>query len=375
MSSDEATSPIDISALEFEAKKAYQSKRIRECLRLTGELLAVHPDNETGNSLQEAIGSDIERILNTVRALIENHQQGNLQGRVAAAEMMIVKVLEIDPSHKGATTLLQAVKALSRKAESLRQSRHHAEIPFTVASGPGPDKEGHAPISRKLLLFFAIAMAAGGWVFAKQVRLKTVQPPNPVSFVRAMAPSLPTRNTFSPTPSPEPAVVAAPVNSEPDAAAVHPIALRPAAATVVVTTPRELISPAQFGSLAVSSPVATDIYSGDQYLGATPLTVQLPAGNQTLEYRHANLRKTVTQVISPNETTTARVTFDVTLQINARPWAQVYLDGADKQPLGQTPLSNVQVPLGRVLVFENPQFPVKSYRVTGNESAIQVNFP
>jgi hypothetical protein len=80
-------------------------------------------------------------------------------------------------------------------------------------------------------------------------------------------------------------------------------------------------------------------------------------------------------VVKAKETTTAMVTFDVTVQINARPWAQVFVDGSQRRPLGQTPLSDVKVPIGSALIFENPNFPTKTYRVTGKETAIQMVFP
>jgi hypothetical protein len=83
----------------------------------------------------------------------------------------------------------------------------------------------------------------------------------------------------------------------------------------------------------------------------------------------------VTHVINSAETTKAMITFDVALQINAKPWADVFLDGTARKPLGQTPLSGVQVPIGAVLVFENPEFQAKRYRVTGNETGIQIVFP
>ena len=69
------------------------------------------------------------------------------------------------------------------------------------------------------------------------------------------------------------------------------------------------------------------------------------------------------------------VTFEVAVQINARPWAQVFIEGNQRRALGQTPLGSVQVPIGSVLVFENPNFPAKNYRVTGKETAIQIVFP
>ena len=114
---------------------------------------------------------------------------------------------------------------------------------------------------------------------------------------------------------------------------------------------------------------------GGKYLGSTPTTLDLPAGTHTLEYRHKDLRKVVTHVVRAGEITAQRITFEVTVQVNAKPWAYVFLEGTERQALGQTPLSGVIVPAGSTLIFENPNFPRKAYRVTGTETAIQVVFP
>jgi len=158
----------------------------------------------------------------------------------------------------------------------------------------------------------------------------------------------------------------------------------PATAAIEITPPPQPVSKlrdqpsvtvAAGGALAVSSQTSVDIYKNDVYLGSAPVTLELPAGTHTLEYRHDTLRKTLTHLITGNQTAKATITFDVTVQINSRPWAEVFLDGSEKKPLGQTPLSGVQVPIGGVLIFENPQFQSKRYRVTGNESGVQVVFP
>jgi len=128
------------------------------------------------------------------------------------------------------------------------------------------------------------------------------------------------------------------------------------------------------GSLAVSSPIAAEIYMGDRLLGSTPTTLQFPAGNQTLEYRHGDLRAVVTHVVKANETTPALITFDVIVQLNARPWANVFIEGSTRLPLGQTPLSNVKLPIGSVLVFENPNFPSKSHKIVVDDKTIQMVF-
>jgi capsular exopolysaccharide synthesis family protein len=141
--------------------------------------------------------------------------------------------------------------------------------------------------------------------------------------------------------------------------------------------PAEAVDPATpvTGTLAVSSPTSVDIYKDDAYIGSVPVSLELPPGPNTLEYRHGALMKKVTHVVNGNETTKAMITFDVSVQINSRPWAEVFLDGVERKTLGQTPLSGVRVPIGGVLVFENPQFQPKRYRVTGNETGIQMVFP
>src|SRR5438105_4269082 len=165
---EEWASPVDIASLELEAKKAYEQNRIRECLRLTDTLLTVHPDNETGHTLQSAISSDVDKTLNEVRALIEE-RPGAAHDRFNSAEVMLLKVLETDPEHKGANTLLQATRALSKKGGAVQQPIPvRIEVPFTVGYTP-PKKEEKVSRSRKPVVFVVVALAAGGLLFAKQM--------------------------------------------------------------------------------------------------------------------------------------------------------------------------------------------------------------
>src|SRR5262249_46137892 len=176
----------------------------------------------------------------------------------------------------------------------------------------------------------------------------------------------------APTPPPpvdeHPASAPAPDPAPPK---VEPVAATPAVVVKSNAAPVAL----ETGTLAVSSPTTVDIYVNDQLVGSAPTTLVLPARSQSVEYRHDDMRKVMTHTIKSNETTTAMVTFDVIVQINAKPWAQVFIDGSKQQPLGQTPLSDVRVPIGANLIFENPNFPAKSYRITGRENQIRVNFP
>jgi len=139
--------------------------------------------------------------------------------------------------------------------------------------------------------------------------------------------------------------------------------------------PDSAVIAAGTGTLAISSPTTVDIYKDGALLGSVPVTLELPAGTHTLEYRHGALSRNVTHVINNNEVTKAMITFDVNVRINSRPWAEVFVDGVERKSLGQTPLSGVRIPIGTVLIFENRQFQTKKYRVTGNETGIQNVFP
>jgi hypothetical protein len=145
--------------------------------------------------------------------------------------------------------------------------------------------------------------------------------------------------------------------------------------TVSIPPPPAAESTTAMGKLAVSSATAAEIYQSGHYLGATPTTLQLPVGRQTLEYRHGDLRTFLTHDIKNNQTVTTSVTFHQTVQINSKPWSQVFIEGTPRRSLGQTPLSGISVPIGGVLVFENPNFVSKTYRITDKDTAIQVDFP
>jgi hypothetical protein len=169
--------------------------------------------------------------------------------------------------------------------------------------------------------------------------------------------------------TPKTALVAANTPSLPD---VPSSITSPAANSISKTN---AASSTATGSLAVSCAIAAEIYMGDKHLGSTPTTLQLPTGNQTLEYRHGDLRAVVTHAIKAKETTTALVVFETVVQVQARPWATVSVEGSPRMPLGTTPMSDVRLPVGSILVFENPNFPSKSQKIGPDDKAIQMVFP
>jgi len=129
------------------------------------------------------------------------------------------------------------------------------------------------------------------------------------------------------------------------------------------------------GTLAVSSLLPVDIYIDNNHVGTTPVTLELPVGTYTVEYRYGNLRKTAVNVIRGNEVTRATVVFEVTVQITSTPQAEVSLGGIQPKVIGTTPLAAVRVPIGSSLIFRTPGFTEKSYTVTEKDTTISMVFP
>jgi hypothetical protein len=404
----QATS-IDIASLAMRARDAYDQKRTKECLTLTKSLLTVDPENAEAKHLQSAIRSDIQRNLDDARALMEDSRRNdNLQEHRKAAEILLLKILYLDPEHREAKILLssgkaQAVPAVSASPvssvfssapaptapQALSPTPIPAPVPATAMVTPNTSNAAEAGFAveyRRIekataqkrtklpVILAASAVLVGVLIVTGQSHFrKPVQPPVPAAAVVPKEPEIlreivpvSNENPYAQTSVPQLLTT----NTPPPAPKEIP-----APSATVIATPPTPVPQVVTGTLAVSSPTATEIYQGEKFLGSTPTTLELAAGTYSLEYRHGDLRQTVTHIVKPKETTTAMVTFDVTIQINARPWAQVYIDGAQRRPLGQTPLSDIRVPIGSALIFENPNFPAKTYRITGKETAVQVAFP
>ena len=385
----------DLSSLATRAKDAYEQKRTRECLTLAKTLLAADPENAEGTWLQAAVRTDLERTLDDARALLEDSlRHDNLPGHRKAAELLLQKILHIDPEHKEAKSLLSSLKNLSLPVSPANPVTSIAQL---EATEPQPQETAFAVESPRIedtkekrrrirlpfkipflkvplvimgLVVAGLLIATGYTQLRKQLDLSSIALKPRKQFDAQ-------KRTFVPGPGENILPNTAPAAASLRSATLPPVSLPPdpqPVTTVIASAPAP-VAPIELGTLAVSSPTAAEIYLGDKHLGSTPITLELPVGSQTLEYRNGDLRQIVTHVVKVNETTTAKITFDVTLQINARPWAQVAVEGTPRRILGQTPLGDVKVPLGSVLIFENPNFPGKTYRVTNKETAIQVVFP
>jgi hypothetical protein len=353
MSQKEAVDPIadldtsesaseNVSRLAELARQAFEQKRTKDCLDLTRAILLINPDHAQAQSMRSALQSEMHRDLESSRAFL----------RQAA-------------SRENADGESQPGAASPNAAQPVEE---------TVL--PDAGRYSRQKLKRRWLLRIGMVLGVGV-IFASLPRPKTRSTPVEAAQLKV---TLPQPAVAPPSPTTDAAETSEPT----DLPTVEQVmaANRPAPVPVVPAAPPPVeklpdVKPAApvNGTLAVSSPTSIDIYKDDAYLGSAPVSLDLPAGSQTLEYRHGNLRRSVTHVIKGNETTKAMITFDVTVQINSRPWAEVFLDGVERKDLGQTPLSGVRVPIGGVLSFQNPQFQTKKYRVTGNETGIQIVFP
>lgn len=111
------------------------------------------------------------------------------------------------------------------------------------------------------------------------------------------------------------------------------------------------------GGLILSSPIELHVLEGDRVLGSSadgPIvtaegTHQLDLVNSALGFRE---RRTV-EVVASQMTMVTVEPQGGRLNVNAVPWAQIWIDG---RPAGETPLANVSLPIGpHELVFRHPE--------------------
>ena len=337
----------DLPKLAELARQAFEQKRKKDCLDLTRAILLIDPDNAAALSMRCVIQSEMQRDLEDARALLRQAQsKENADGQWSPNDWR-------PPQETAPLETAAAVPLIPRRTSRV----------------------GLLMCASLLLVLglFAVGLprfrTKSNPVEASPQILNASVTSNPVTL-EAVAPELVSTELLDT----EPVLSLAPPLAENASPADRPSApVVPVPGAVGdLPTPRVIATP---GTLAVSSPTSIDIYKDDAYIGSAPVSLELPAGPNTLEYRHGNLRKSATHVINSDETSRAMITFDVNVQINSKPWADVFLEGIQKKALGQTPLSGVRVPIGSVLIFENPRFQPKRYRVTGNETGIQIVFP
>jgi hypothetical protein len=341
--------------------------------------LKIEPEHEEARTIQASVRSALEQEFVAVQELVREARLKNDPVLFARAAGTLRKVVELDTDNLEAQALLRETVAFSYFCPSPTGQPGWKGRRGLIAIG-----------SVAVVILVAMVALLNGTAGQVSAQLPTSpaastnsQPAPHEDRLDLLDPRFGLRTPLSgndggPTSTP---VVLRPAGNETTPAAL------PSRATLVSATPspskalnappplpRDIAIPLM-GALAVNAAVPAEIYKGEEHLGSTPATLQLPAGLQTLEYRYQGLRQTVTHAITAQETTTAIIAFPIKVQINSRPWAQVFIDGARLTSLGQTPLGDISIPIGSVLVFQKPGFPDKRYRVTAKDAAIQMTFP
>jgi len=134
---------------------------------------------------------------------------------------------------------------------------------------------------------------------------------------------------------------------------------------VVAGKTETLDIPVFSGWVSVLAPIVLTVAADGKNIGSTEESrLTLSPGKHQLTLTNKELGYTSTQEveIEPGEVKNVSVDPRGPVNLNASPWAEVWLDG---QKLGDTPLASTLVPLGiREFVFKNPQYGERKVSVT-----------
>jgi hypothetical protein len=120
------------------------------------------------------------------------------------------------------------------------------------------------------------------------------------------------------------------------------------------------------GWVTFSSPIRLELRENGRFLGSTDVErLMLPAGEHEIEMTNDALGFQTTRRIAIAADRTTAVPVEVptgTVNINALPWAEVWLGG---ERIGETPIANLSRPIGNYeVLLRHPQYGERRARVT-----------
>jgi hypothetical protein len=120
------------------------------------------------------------------------------------------------------------------------------------------------------------------------------------------------------------------------------------------------------GWVLVEAPVSMEIREGGKLIGTSDADrLMLAAGRHDLEIGNEMLGYRVTRVVQVPPGKVAPIKIDLpngVVNLNAAPWAEVWIDG---KRVGETPIGNLSVPIGpHEVVFRNPQLGEKRHAIS-----------
>jgi hypothetical protein len=120
------------------------------------------------------------------------------------------------------------------------------------------------------------------------------------------------------------------------------------------------------GWVSVKAPFTVEIYEQGRLLGTTDSDrIMLAAGRHELELVNETLAYRTTRTVQVPAGKVASVAVELphgVVNLNALPWAEVWIDG---QRVGETPIGNLAVPIGpHEVVFRHPQHGEKRHAIS-----------
>ena len=154
----------------------------------------------------------------------------------------------------------------------------------------------------------------------------------------------------------------------PLASARHVVSVQAGGTASIVTPVASVATPAGpvSGWLTVNAPFSLEIREEGRMIGTTDADkLMLAAGRHNVELVNETLGYRVTRVVQVMPGKVASLSVDLpkgVVNLNAIPWAEVWLDG---QRVGETPIGNLSVPIGaHEIVFRHPQFGEKRHAIS-----------
>jgi hypothetical protein len=140
----------------------------------------------------------------------------------------------------------------------------------------------------------------------------------------------------------------------------------PAAAPPVAAEPVPAPAAPVAGWVTVKMPFAVEIHENGRMLGTSEADrLMLAAGKHELELVNEPLGFRATRVITVAPGKSSAISMEIprgVVNLNASPWAEVFLDG---QRVGETPIGNLSVPIGpHEIVFRHPQLGERRHAVS-----------
>jgi hypothetical protein len=135
------------------------------------------------------------------------------------------------------------------------------------------------------------------------------------------------------------------------------LVVTPARSAAATDRERPSRTPSDTGYIAIQSPIVLRIVRNGDFVGTSEDTrLSLPAGSHVigLENESVGYRDVRTVEVAAGKVTNVAVTLpNGAISINARPWAEVFVDG---QRVGETPVSQYSLPVGiHAILFRHPE--------------------